>query len=192
MSNLSEWWAGLSLVLKIYWGLAIPFTVFFLLQVLLTFFGGGDVADDTPDAEIEGDSGIPFQFFTLKNMVAFFTVFGWTGIASIAGGLSQTVSLMVSAGAGLATMFLMAYLMYLLSKTNVSGTMLFRNAVGQSGEVYIPIPGGRKGMGKVSIKVQGSLRTLDAMTDETEELPTGKLVTVKSIVNDHILLVTAS
>jgi len=191
MSNFGEWWEGLSTVLKIYWGLAIPFTFFFLLQLLMTFLGGGDSHDDTPDVDVDTDTGIPLQFLTLKNMVAFFAVFGWTGIASISGGQSETTSFIVSGIAGLMTIVIMAYLMYLLTKANASGTMSFSKAVGESGEVYIPIPASRQGTGKVSIKVQGALRTLDAVTDDATELPTGRLITVKAIVNEHILLVTS-
>jgi hypothetical protein len=191
MSNFSEWWEGLSFSLKIYWGLAIPFTFFFLLQLILTFFGGGDVHDDVPDAEVESDTGIPFQFFTMKNLVAFFAIFGWTGVACVDSGLSEWLSLVIAIIAGLATMMIMAYLLYMLSKANVSGTMSFKKAIGQSGEVYIPIPSTRKGTGKVSVKVQGSLRTLDAITDDAADLPTGKIITVTGIVSDSILLVTA-
>ena len=192
MSNFNEWWEGLSFSLKLYWALAIPFTFFFMLQLLLTFLGG-HADHDSPDADqdIESDNGIPFQFFTLKNMVAFFAVFGWTGIACLDSGMPDWSSLLIAIIAGLATMTAMAYLLYLLSKTNVSGTMSFKNAIGQSGEVYIPIPATRQGTGKVSIKVQGSLRTLDAITDDAEDLPTGKIITVKNIVNDYILLVSA-
>ncbi len=43
---------------------------------------------------------------------------------------------------------------------------------------------------KVHIKVQGSLRELPAMTDDEEEIATGKLIRVKNIINDSILLVT--
>ena len=69
MNNFTEWWEALSFPLKIYWSLAVPFTLFFVLQLVLSFFGGDDldVPDDTPDAEIAGDEGIPFQFFSLKS-----------------------------------------------------------------------------------------------------------------------------
>jgi membrane protein implicated in regulation of membrane protease activity len=190
MSDFSSWWDGLSLILKIYWGLAIPFTLFFILQLNLTFVAG-DVADDTPDAEVDADSGIAFQFFTLKNMVAFFTIFSWTGIACIDSGLSVGVSLLISTLAGLAMMALMATMMYFIMKTNVSGTLKMKNALGQVGEVYLGLQAKRGNIGKVQIKVQGSLRTLDALTDDDEDIPTGKVITVSNIINDNILLVTS-
>jgi len=190
MSDFSSWWEGLSLILKIYWGLAIPFTLFFILQLILTFVSG-DVTDDTPDAEVEADHGVAFQFFTLKNMVAFFTIFSWTGIACIDSGLSGTISLLISFFAGLAMMALMATLMYFIMKTNVSGTLKMKNAVGKVGEVYLRLGAKRGNIGKVQIKVQGSMRTLDALTDDEEDIPTGKVITVSNIINDHLLLVTA-
>ncbi len=190
MSDFGSWWDGLSLILKIYWGLAIPFTLFFILQLILTFVAG-DVVDDTPDAEVEADSGVAFQFFTLKNMVAFFTIFAWTGIACIDSGFTVGVSLFISILAGLAMMGIMAGLMYFIMKTNVSGTLKMKNAVGQVGEVYLTLQAKRGSIGKVQIKVQGSVRTLDALTDDEEDIATGKVITVSNIINDNILLVTA-
>ena len=192
MSNFNDWWEGLSLSLKMYWGLAIPFTLFFILQLFWSFFGGGDVPDDTPDAEIEADSGVPFQFFTLKNLVAFFTIFSWTGIACIDSGISETVSLAIAILSGLAMMTIMASIFYFLGKANADGTMKIRKAIGGIGEVYLTMQKKRGSIGKVQIKVQGALRTLEAITDDDDDIPTGKMITVKGIINNSILLVTAN
>lgn len=191
MEAFNEWWGGLSLVLKVYWGVAIPFTVFFLLQ-LVTSFIGVDSPDDLPssDAEIEADQGAGFQFFTLKNLVGFFTLFGWTGIASINAGASVLVSMVAATVAGAAMMGLMGGLFYLLSKAVADGTMNIEQAVGQTAEVYLVIQGARGGMGKIQVKVSGALRTLDAMTDDAADIPTGKLVKVSKVIGDNILLVT--
>jgi hypothetical protein len=189
MESFSAWWDGLSLILKIYWCLAVPFTIFFLLQLTLSFVGG-DVTDSTPDIDIETDHGISFQFLTLKNMVGFFTVFAWTGIACIDAGFSQPVTLFISTAAGLGMMSIMAGMFYLISKAGADGTMKIEKAIGVVGEVYLTIPSKRSSLGKVQIKVTGSLRTLDAMTDHDQDIPTGKLITVSKIINDNILLVT--
>jgi hypothetical protein len=191
MGDLNAWWTGLSFSLKFYWILAIPFTLFFLLQLFLSFFGGGDVPDDTPDAEVDADTGIGFQFFTLKNLIAFFTIFSWTGIACIDSGLLETTSAIVAFVAGLTMMLIMASLFYFLAKASGNGTMKFKKAIGKSGQVYLTIAGKRSGLGQVQIKVQGTLRTLDAMTDETDNIPTGTMVMVKDIVNENVLLVTS-
>ncbi|HEY3404767.1 MAG TPA: hypothetical protein VGK59_15360 [Ohtaekwangia sp.] len=190
MSNFTEWWEGLSIALKIYWGLAIPFTLFFLLQVVWSFMGGGDVPDDTPDAEIAGDHGVPFQFLTIKNLIAFFTIFAWAGIAATDSGLSEITALIIAIVAGLLMMTIMASLFYFMAKANVDGTMRISKAIGAAGEVYLTIKKKREGTGQVQVKVQKSLRTLDAITDDEEDIPTGKRITVKDVLN-NVLIVTA-
>ena len=57
-----------------------------------------------------------------------------------------------------------------------NGTLNFDNALDQVGEVYIPIPPNRQGAGKVMIAVQGSLKELEAITDESSIIKTGTKV----------------
>ncbi len=192
MTSYTEWWEGLSLPLKIYWGLAIPFSLFFLLQLVLTFIGGDHATDDVPtDVEVEHDFGFGSQFFTFKNFVAFFTIFAWTGIICTGEGFGTWTTLLISFAAGIAMMSLMAFIFFSLMKASHDGTMKINKALGGVGQVYLPIMKQRNGVGQIQIKVQGALRTLDALTDDEEDIPTGKMVTVKSVVNNTILLVTA-
>jgi len=190
MESFGIWWDGLTPMLKIYWCIAIPFTVFFLAQLVMSFLGGGDAPDDLPDSEVAADHGIPFQFLTLKNLTGFFTIFSWTGIACLDGGLSGGIALLIASVSGLAMMALMAGLFYAMGRMNVDGTMKIQQAVGKVGEVYLPILAKRGGIGQVQVKVGGSLRTLDALTDDESDLATGRMVMVSKIVNDNILLVT--
>ncbi|HZY80046.1 MAG TPA: hypothetical protein VFE50_11020 [Cyclobacteriaceae bacterium] len=190
MESFSDWWSGLSVMLKVYWALAIPFTIIFVLQVILSFFGG-DTADDLPDAEVSADHGIGFQFFTLKNFIGFFTIFGWAGIAMIESGASNGVSVFVATLAGTLMMFMMAGMFYLLMKAQHDGTMKIEKAIGQTGEVYLTIQSKRGGIGKVQVMVTGALRTLDALTDDETDIQTGKIVRVSNVVNNNILLVTS-
>lgn len=189
MESFATWWEGLSVILKIYWALAVPFTVFFLLQLILSFMGA-DSPDDLPDAEISADHGFTFQFLTLKNMVGFFTIFGWTGIACIESGLSIGLSLLFSTLAGLAMVAIMIGLFYLLMKANADGTMRIEHAIGEVAEVYLTIQSNRRGAGKVQVKITGAVRTLDALTDDEMDLPTGRMVKISNVVNGTTLLVT--
>jgi hypothetical protein len=191
MNNFTEWWEGLSFSLTVYWTIAIVFSVFFLLQLILSLVGGDGVPDDTPDAEISADTGIPFQFFSIKNLIGFFTLFGWAGIAALDSGLSEMGALIAAVASGLVMMTVMATAFYFLAKANADGTLKMKQAIGGVGEVYLTIPGRRNSIGKVQINVQGSVRTLDAMTDDDNDIPTGKIITVKEIVNQNILLVTS-
>lgn len=191
-SNFSEWWNALETLEKIYWGISIPFTIFFVLQLLITFLGGDIPHDGDADFDVETDDGISFQFFTLKNLIAFFTIFSWTGIASLDSGLGHGISIVISFVAGIAMMFIMGGIFYLLGKTTVSGTLKMKNAIGAVGEVYMEIKSKRGNIGQVQVQVQGSLRTLEAITDDEEDLKPGTVVTVTQIANDSILIVSKS
>ena len=189
MEAFGAWWEGLSGILKIYWAIAVPFTLFFFLQLVLSFLGA-DSPDDLPDSEIEADHGISFQFLTLKNLIGFFTIFSWTGIACIDAGLSTGLTLLISTVAGLLMMILMGGLFYLMMKSGEDGTMKIQQAIGQMGEVYLTIPSKRGGVGKIQVKVTGALRTLDAMTDDEVALQTGQLAKVVQVLGGNVLLVS--
>jgi membrane protein implicated in regulation of membrane protease activity len=191
MLTISTWWAAMSLPLKIYWVVAIPFTLLFLVQMIMTFTGGdfseSDATGDS-DAAIDADAGIDFQFLTLKNLIAFFTIFGWTGIACLHAGMGSGLTVLISLIAGLLMMTIMASLIWFMGKLTDSGTMKLKNAIGKTGTVYLPIPEKRSGTGQVQVKVQG-LQTLDAMTDSPETLKTGQVIEVVGVISGDILLV---
>jgi membrane protein implicated in regulation of membrane protease activity len=186
-----DWWDGLNGPLKIFWVLAIPFTVFFVLQLFTTIFGHDHHHDAHGGHDAAFDDGMPFNLFTLKNLIAFFCIFGWVGIAAMDSGVSTVLSFIFAAIGGLIVMVLMTALVYYLAKASVDGTMKFKNAVGVSGEVYLTIPANRGSVGMVQVKVQGSLRTLEAVTDDDKDIPTGKLIKVMRVVNNNLLVVTA-
>jgi hypothetical protein len=186
-------WSQIGVFEQIFWFITIPATIFFLILLTLTIFGGetdagGDINTDVDGNIADGDS-IPFQFLSLKNIVAFFSVFGWSGIGFINAGLPSWLVIFLAFICGLLMMFLMAGLFYFMSKLAESGTLKMKNAVGKLGEVYLVIPANRGGMGKVQLNVQGSLRTLDAITDDMEKIPTSSIIQVLDVIDDQILLV---
>jgi hypothetical protein len=191
LTDISTWWSALVPFEKILWGIAILFSFFFVLQFVLTLAGGdndsfGDADDYTTD-----DDGAGYQFFTVKNMIAFFTMFGWVGIAGYSGGLAKWLIIVIALLAGCLMVVVMAVLFRNVSRLKHSGTMEIKNAIDQVGQTYLFIPASRTGMGKVSVRVQGALRELHAMTDDDENIPTGKPIRVTGITNDSILLVTS-
>lgn len=189
--DISSWWQSLIAFEKILWAIALFFSVFFVFQAVMTFAGDGDIAEGDADLAVMEDDGIGHQFFTFKNLVAFFTIFGWTSIACYKGGVSQFLSIAIGLAAGSLMVLMMVFLFRSMNKLKQSGTLQMKNAVGSVAETYLFIPPGREGFGKVHIKVQGSLRELQAITDDTEQIPTGKLVKVVGLVNDNVLLVTS-
>lgn len=184
------WWQQKELFEKIFWWIAFPSSLLFLGLMLMTVFGGDTDAHDVADGDFEvDDGGIEFQFITFKNLVAFLTMFGWIGIAGIEAGWSRPVTLIVAFLAGVIMMLVVSSIFYFMNKMTGSGTLDMKNAIGNTGEVYLVIPAGKSGAGKVQIKVQGTLRELDAMTNG-DAIPTGKIIKVEDVISDHILLVT--
>ena len=173
--------------------LFLLFSLLFLVQLVISF-AGGDGSEATGDADdyVSGDDGIGYQFFTIRNMIAFFTFFGWAGVAGISGGLNKGLTIAIAVVAGSVVVVMMAFLFRSMSKLKQSGTLQLKNAVGVIAETYLFIPASRGGFGKVHVKVQGSLHELQAITDDAEQIATGKLVKVTGVVNDSVLLVTSS
>lgn len=190
--SIGSWWEGLSTISKIYWMIAIPASVIFLIQIVMTFIGadsdsGFDATGDA-DASIDSDAGIGFQLISLKNFIGFFTIFGWSGIACIDSGLLVASTIVVSSFCGLLMMIIMATIFYFMGKLVESGNVIMASAVGKTGTVYLVIPANRKAAGKIQIQHQG-FRTIDAMTDETEDIPNGAVIQVTAIINDDLVLV---
>ena len=186
---MNEWFAAFETFEKVYWSITLIASGIFIVLMILTFIGGE--FDDTGDvdADIDGDTGIDFQFLSFKNLIGFFTIFGWTGIACIEEGLSKGMTLVVSIICGLLMMIIMASLFYFLGKLNSSGTLKIKNALNQIGEVYLTIGANRSRIGKVHINIQGGMRELEALTDETYDLHQGDIITVTEITGTGILIV---
>ena len=133
--SINSWWASMELLEKIYWVFALPFSGVFIIQMIITLVGaGGDDIDAGGDADfdVDSDAGIGFQFVTLKNFIAFFTIFGWTGIACLDAGLSAGMTIFLSIVAGMLMMLLMAALFYMIGRLSESGTKLLSSLVSVS------------------------------------------------------------
>ncbi len=186
---MEQWFSELATFEKVYWIVAIISSAIFIILLIMTLFGGDvdDIGD--VDTEIDGDSGIGFQFLSFKNLMGFFSIFGWSGIACIEEGLSIGVTIIISVVCGLLMMLAMATLFYYLSKLTSSGTLKMKNALNAIGEVYLTIGANRSTMGKVQITIQGGLRELEAMTDEEHDLVMGNIIKVKEVTDNGILIV---
>lgn len=186
---MMEWFQELTTFEKTYWVITGISTFMFLLVLITTIIGAetDDIGD--VDAEIDADTGAGFQFFTLKNLVAFFTIFGWSGIASMDAGNATGTTIIISVFFGLLMMFVMAALFYYISKLSSSGTLKMKNALNSIGEVYLTVGANRSKTGKIQIKIQGALRELEALTDYNEDLKQGKIIKVIEVTNNGILIV---
>lgn len=187
-----EWWDSLNIIVQVFYCIAIPATLVLLIQTILMFFGfddgaDGDITIDAPDADFDGDvideapdmdindvSGLEsLHIFTVRGIIAFFVIFGWVGVVMQSAGIKLFITLPVATVCGFAMMVLIAYLFKLVMRLKSDGTADNRNALGSAGKVYLAIPPSRTGEGKVNIMLQGTYVERNAVTDETESIPTG-------------------
>ena len=200
--SISGWWNALSAPLQVFWGLAIIFTILFLIQTIIALIGL-DFESDTDididmdidmDGDMDGgvhlDSGADLQILSVRGFIVFCMLFGWSGLIVLHNGGSLTMAFIVSILSGLTAMVGVAYMFYGFMKMQSEGNIHIENAKGETGDVYLRIPANMKGKGKVHLKVQGQLKEFDAMTRGTKEIPTGAKIKVIEIQKKgNILLV---
>jgi len=194
---ITTWWASLSLVMKILWGVTLAASLIFIIQSILTFIGAdaGDGGIDTDfdtgfdteaaDAAVEGGTNL----YTFRNFVNFILGFGWSAILLQEKIHSVPLLLIVSAVVGVALVAVVMYLFKWLSGMQQSGNInVYKSAVGCNGTVYLTIPGERGGEGKVQISINNAVREYDAVTDG-DVLKTGTPIRVTEVINANTVLV---
>lgn len=183
---MTEWWETLSLLQQGLYFVAVPATLILLIQTILLLFGFGDDGD-AGDVDIDvGDDGL--RIFSVRGIVGFLAVGAWTGLACLGSGLSATIAIAVALILGFLAMYLLAKMIHTFMKLQESGNVKKTNAIGEMGKVYLTIPEGQKGTGKISVMVQEQLREYDAVT-LGKALPTGTVVRVVGIESGDVLIV---
>lgn len=193
---IATWWADLSPVMKLLWGVTLTATLIFVIQTVMTFLGAD--ADSTDfdmdvDTSMDGsdlsniDSGA--NLYTFRNFVNFFLGFGWTAIILQPSVKSTAVLVIISVLVGIALVALVMYMFKWLYSMQQSGNInVYKSAVGCQGKCYLRIPGERAGEGKVQITIQGAVREYNAVTDG-DEIKTGTSVKVVEAIDGNTLLV---
>lgn len=186
---MTEWFLQLDWFSRIYWSIALIGSLVFAITMITTFLGSDTDDFGDVDSDIDADTGIGFQFITFKNLVGFFTIFGWSGIACLDANLAHALTLIISITCGLIMMSIMAAMFYYMNKLNSSGTLNYDNAVNAVGEVYLTVGAQRSSIGKAHVRIQGALRELEALTDAETELKSGTVIQVKAVTENGILII---
>ncbi len=173
-------------LLKAFWYIALPVSLFFGLQTIMTFVGlsGGETDMDSDG----GDTDLPFEIFTLRNLINFLLGFSWTGISFYHSIDSKNVLIFVAVLVGILFVGLFFLIIKQVLKLSEDNSFQLTETIDKIGEVYLPIPETKTGKGKIQISVKGSIHELDAMTNAVEKIPSN--VTVKVVaVENNILIV---
>jgi len=193
---------------KILWSIAAFTTVIFIIQSIMIFFGGDTESDtdtdfdtdidtdidtnidtdvDTDVDNAQEDAGRSFGWFSFKNLINFFLIFSWVGIACLDHGLSTTVSLFIASGSGVLFVIVMIALFNAMKKLAQDGTPKLSSIIGETCTVYLTVPSKNNGRGKINIELGGSIKTIEAMS-ETDEFKTGTIVKVTKILNGVVVI----
>ena len=196
------WWSNLSFIAQVFATIAIPATAIMLFQTVLLLFGFGmdSEADadcgheghmDFHDHDAAGDADGGFSLISIRGLVAFFSIGGWVGVVCENMGLHVTVTCIISFSAGFLALLGIAFLFKYAMKLQGSGNINVENAVGKTGQVYIPIPPKGMGRGKINVVIQERLVELEAINEDDTALKTDQLVKVVSYPGNDIVSVTS-
>jgi membrane protein implicated in regulation of membrane protease activity len=176
-------------LLKTFWFVAIPTSLVFIIQTVMTFTGAD--ASDGIEADFDGDfSGAeaPFQLFSLRNLINFLLGFSWTGISFYTTITNKPLLIIISLVVGMLFVYLFFIIIRQVQKLAEDNSFKISNTLNKTAEVYLTIPENKKGKGKIMISVNGAFHELEAMT-ENDKIQSGSVVKVVRIENNNILIV---
>lgn len=195
MNILTDWFAQLDPSIRPYWVVAIVASVVFLIQMVMTFVGIGDAdgvdMDFDLDTDADGgtlDAGGTLQLFSVRNIINFLLGAGWGGVcfAPFIGNPFLLAATALLVGCLFVAVFAFVYKQ--MRHLEHDGAFRIEECMGQVADVYLRIPAGRSGEGRIQYSFQGSVQELPAVTDG-EAISSGAKVRVVQIIGDHTLLV---
>jgi membrane-bound ClpP family serine protease len=173
-------------LLKAFWYIALPVSLFFVLQTMMTFLGLSDGETDM-DSDT-GDIELPFEIFTLRNLIHFLLGFSWTGISFYDSLKNKTVLIIISVIVGFLFVAIFFFLIKQILKLSENNSFKIESTLNQTAQVYLTIPEAKSGKGKVLISINGSIHELDAMTLSTEKLLSNTAVKVVAVENNLLIV----
>jgi len=176
-------------LLRTFWFIAIPASIIFIIQTVMTFAGAD--ASDGIEADFDGDlseADAPFQLFSLRNLLNFLLGLSWTGISFYSIISSKPLLIALSSAVGVLFVYLFFIIIKQVQKLAENNSFKISSTLNKSAEVYLAIPENKTGKGKIIVSVNGAFHELEAMT-ESAKIPSGSVVKVIRIENNNILIV---
>lgn len=193
-------WVDWNLAQKIFFCIATPASVLLIVQIVMLLIGFGsadadvDVDVDT-DVDIDGvdagsgevlDADHGFGLFTVRGLIAFFTVGGWVGYTLADGNV--VLAVVAAFLSGSVALVLMGLLLKWLTSLQSNGNLNYDDAIGLVGEVYLTVPKKDGGKGKVNVLLNEKLTELSAIQMGDEPILTGKKVKIVNRISDSFVV----
>ncbi len=132
------------------------------------------------------DSSWLFGVISVRTVVAALAFFGLAGLAAQQAEASKLTTLVVAVASGVVAMYVVYWVMRGLASMKSDGTARIQRAVGKHATVYVPIPGGESGAGKIQMSLQNRTMEYLAMTSG-EKLSSGTKVVVVGLITPTTL-----
>lgn len=174
-------------LLQVFWYIALPASLIFIVQTIMTFVGADSGGADGIDTDFDGGD-TPFQLFSFRNLINFLLGFSWSGISFYNNIQSSALLILVSLLVGCLFVLLFFVIIRQLMKLSENNSFEASKTLHKLAEVYTPIPAQKNGTGKVLVSHGGSVHELEAMTEQ-ESIATGSQVKIVRIENNKILIV---
>ncbi len=116
--NFASFIEALSSINNIYWIITIPASLVFLVQLALTLFNAESKTNSAITKNATNNEEVPIVFilFNFRNIIGFFTAFGWSGLACIDVGLSNPSVIIMSIICGCILALTMAIVFFFVKK----------------------------------------------------------------------------
>lgn len=149
-------------------------------------FGALGLGHHDADFSHEGIHG-GLDLLSVRALSAGVAMFGLGGLIGTATPFGVVGGLVLGSIMGLGTAAGVAYMMRSMLRLESDGTLVMENAIGATATVYLTIPAGRQGAGKVHVTVQGRSVEVAAVTAHDRSLPTGASVVVIDVAGSDVL-----
>jgi hypothetical protein len=131
------------------------------------------------------------RIFTFQAIVSFLAFFGIGGLSALEARLAPAIAVVIGLFSGFVAVSLLGYALRALRHLNTDGTVRLEHSVGLGGTVYLRVPGGNSGAGKVILPIQG--RTIEVVARTPgPELRAGESVVISRALDDHTVEIVAA
>jgi hypothetical protein len=196
VASFIEWYNALTPSLQVYWTIALITSLVFVIQMILTFVGIGDMDGDVDfgDADFSGDGstldvGGALQLFTIRNFINFLLGLGWRGVCLYPFITNPLLLALAAILVGLVFVSIFVLIYRQMMKLERNGAYHITDSVGKVVDVYLTIPALRSGNGKVQISFNGSVQEITALTDDDSPIRSGAKVRVLEVIDGSSVLV---
>jgi len=187
-------------ITQVFYGCASFFSLIFIWQFVASIFGlSGDEMDVDVDVDADFDIDVAdasdgveaadaaatfeaFRLFSIRAILAFCTLFFWSGAMYLDQGVYTPAALAYASGWGLAGWFVITLLINWMRKLAETGTPRIASCVGTRGSVYMDISA--DGTGKVRVTVTGAISMIAARSVGDVAMPAGTPIMVTRVLDD--------